>query len=179
MKLVLHEKMWLSLEHEGTERNQKFSEWVGVPIDPLGFFPVCKRWPLQFPYPPCLESQLRSHPLILGSLYYPRSLAGPKDAASHPLHLSAAHFHSFSWLSDHLSCLSPHLVLNPPFPLSLSSLPPSAFYDYFIRKAQVTTLESHLEGGKHLFSILYLPPWDNGMSLGLSLCFTYHSYSQC
>jgi hypothetical protein len=49
--------------------------------------------------------------------------------------LSIADFHSFSWPSSHLSCPSQHLILNPPFPSLLPSLPaPSVhlFYDYFI-----------------------------------------------
>jgi hypothetical protein len=40
--------------------------------------------------------------------------------------LSAADFHSFSWPSGHLSCLFPHLILNPPVPSPIL-VPPSLF----------------------------------------------------
>jgi hypothetical protein len=37
-------------------------------------------------------------------------------------------FHSFSWPSDHLSCLSPHLILNPHSPPYHLSLPVPSLY---------------------------------------------------
>jgi hypothetical protein len=90
----------------------------------LAFLPGYRRWPLQVPCPQCCEPQLRSPPLILGSLSYPRSLVHPGDApppASLPP--SVADFYSFSWPSGCLSC--PTLILNtyPHSPLHPLSLP--------------------------------------------------------
>jgi hypothetical protein len=48
-----------------------------------------------------------------GSLPCPRSLVLLRDSPDSPLS-AAAHFHSFSWPSGPLSCLSPYLIL-PPF----------------------------------------------------------------
>ena len=52
----------------------KVCGWVDVSIAPLGFLPGYRRWPLQVPHPQCCVSQLRSPPLTLGHLPYPRSL---------------------------------------------------------------------------------------------------------
>jgi hypothetical protein len=56
----------------------------------------------------------------------------------HPTSLpqSITEFHSFSWPSGHLNCLSPYLILSPPHSLPICfphiSLPLSASCDYFI-----------------------------------------------
>jgi hypothetical protein len=104
-------------------RHDKFG--VESFVGGLGFLPGHRRQPLQAPYLQCCESQLRSPPLILRLLPYPRTLSCPGDAFySHPP--SLADFHSFSFPSGHVSCPSPHLILNHPFPF-LSPLPPSSF----------------------------------------------------
>jgi hypothetical protein len=94
---------------------------------------------LQVLYPPCYESQLGSSPFILGHFPYPRSLSCPQDASYLPTP-SVADFHSFSWPSSHLSCLSPHLSLTPlllsPYPLPHSFPSPSVSYDYFISSSK-------------------------------------------
>jgi hypothetical protein len=57
-----------------------FFGWVCVPLVPLGFLSVCRRWPLQVPYPYYCESQLRPSLLIPGSLLDLGLLADSQDA---------------------------------------------------------------------------------------------------
>jgi hypothetical protein len=108
----------------------KIWQRVGVSVAPLGRLSGYRKWPLKVLFPKCSESQLRLSPVILGWLPYPRSC--PEDAPLTSSPLSVADFHSYSWPSNHLSCPSPHLILNSSLPLPALSLPPPATYGYFI-----------------------------------------------
>jgi hypothetical protein len=87
--------------------------------------------------PMLCASRLRSPLLILGHPRYQGLCFFLEMLPTFPLQ-SVSGFHSFSRAFGHVSCPSPHLIpnLHPPFPspspLSSSSLPSSASYDYFI-----------------------------------------------
>lgn len=79
-------------------------------------------WVVWFPYcstgvPGWLEPQLRTHPLILWGLPYPRSLSSPRGNPTFPP-LSVAELYSFSWPLDHLPFPSPHFNLPHTPPIS-------------------------------------------------------------
>ena len=76
------------------------------------------------------ESRLRSPPLTLGCLLYPRSLPHPGKFSPNPSPLLVADFHSFSWPSSQLFLSFPTLdpdstLFLSPLPHLPSSLPPS------------------------------------------------------
>ncbi|EDL27184.1 mCG144766, partial [Mus musculus] len=93
-----------------------------------GALPGYKRRPLQVPYPQCCQSQLRTSPLILGHLCYPRSLSLPGDAPYIPTPVSCR----FPFI---LVAIWPSLVSIPipdpelPFPSPLP-LPPSSLSSF-------------------------------------------------
>jgi hypothetical protein len=104
----------------------KFCGWVGVTITPLGFLSGYRRWSLQFLYPKCCESQLRStlQSLIRGSLSYLRSLTYSQGA----LPPAADSIHSYDHLA--ISPVSPNIwSWTPHF---LSYLTPTQFLTYIL-----------------------------------------------
>jgi hypothetical protein len=105
----------------------KFCVWVGVPIAPMNFLPGHIGCPLQVLYSQCCESQLRSLPLILGCLLYPKSLAHSQDALLLPIPTS---YRFLLILKTNWQSLLSLLTSDPePFPfLTPSPLPPSSLH---------------------------------------------------
>ena len=97
--------------------------WVGAPIAPLGFLPGYRRFYINH----CCESHLKSPPLILGSLPYPRSLTPPLDPNPSSCRIP---FILVALLS--LSTPDRELPPLPPYLLPPSFLLSSASYHYFI-----------------------------------------------
>jgi hypothetical protein len=82
----------------------KILTWVGDPTPPLGARSIYYRCSLQFPSTHHWVFRLRSSPLSSGSLPCLRTL-GLSRGSPHGSS-AAAHFHSFSQFSRHLSCLT-------------------------------------------------------------------------
>jgi hypothetical protein len=96
-----------------------------------------ERWPFQVSYLQCCESQLRSPPLILGHLLYPRSpsYSGNADPTATPVNCRSIHSHGhlvISFVPLHIGSGIPPTF--PPIP-SPTLFPPSSgllFYSPFM-----------------------------------------------